>query len=48
VEFEIAGERQLIIMSVSPSDWRAPRRARCHVRRVLRQRAVLTVNQTGA
>jgi hypothetical protein len=38
VEFEIDGERQLVIMSVSPSDWRAPHAARSHVRRVLRQR----------
>jgi hypothetical protein len=38
VVFEIAGERQLIIMPASPSDWRAPRAARCHVRRVLRKK----------
>jgi hypothetical protein len=38
VEFEFGGERQMIIMPVSPSDWRAPRAARSHVRRVLRQR----------
>jgi hypothetical protein len=38
VEFESGGKRQLIIMSASPSDWRAPRKARSYVRRVLRQR----------
>jgi len=38
VEFEIEGERQMIIMSGSPSDWRTPHNARSHVRRVLRQR----------
>ena len=38
VEFETDGRRQLIIVSRSPSDWRAPRNARSHVRRVLRQR----------
>ena len=38
VEFDIGGERQLLIMPGSPSDWRAPRNARGHLRRVLRQR----------
>ena len=38
VEFDIGGVHQTIIMAASPSDWRAPRKARCHVRRVLRQR----------
>ena len=38
VEFDINGERQLIIVGGSPSDWRAPHNARSHVRRVLRQR----------
>jgi hypothetical protein len=37
VEFEIGGQRQFIIVPASPSDWRAPRAARCHVRRVLRK-----------
>jgi hypothetical protein len=36
VEFEIAGRRQFIVMGRSPSDWRAARNARSHVRRVLK------------
>jgi hypothetical protein len=38
VAFVIGGQQQLIIVPASPSDWRAPKNARCHVRRVLRQR----------
>jgi hypothetical protein len=34
-------ERRTVTVSVSPSDWRAPRRARSDVRRILRRDQML-------
>ncbi|MPZ41785.1 MAG: hypothetical protein GEU95_27855 [Rhizobiales bacterium] len=41
VRWQCGGKERSVTTSVSPSDWRAPRKARSFVRRMLRQDGVL-------